>query len=103
MDSNFDMLLQNTNKESQIIVLGRKIGAKNLATVLDTLSDGISGEVYITPAQALFDKLKREARDKDVFSRYNRANRRELALEYDVSERRIDQIVEEQAALLESA
>ncbi|WP_167631578.1 Mor transcription activator family protein [Mariprofundus ferrooxydans] len=83
-------LFAEADPDNAIALVGHLIGPENLRLVLDTIG---GGEIYMPTYDNLIRSLTRDQRDERIRNRYNGSNTTQLAIEYDLKPRRIQQIV----------
>jgi len=92
-DADLDALMSKisvTDPDNTVALLGSIIGRDKLKVVLDTIG---GGEIYLPRFENFVRGITRNLRDRDICLRYNGSNTRQLAVEYELQPRRIQQIV----------
>lgn len=77
---------------SDLVQLGKQIGADNLNRVLSVLG---GRNVYVPTGEQFWKGLYREIRNEEMRAKFRGNNIKELALEYDLDERQVRRIVNE--------
>jgi len=90
------MLLSTSESDSEIVLLGRLIGPETLKLVLDTLVGSRGYEIYLPSFENFVITIGRAQRDAEICRRYDGSNTTQLAIEYKIKPRRIQQIIASQ-------
>jgi len=87
-------LIDEENNSRDIVLLAQRLPLEAFMIVLETMGGprGCQG-IYIPSVENFFDAIYREQRDAEIAGRYDGKNTAQLSLEYNISQRRIRQIV----------
>jgi len=96
-------LLASSDSDSELVLLGQILGPETLKVVLDTLAGQRGCETYIPSFENFIMALTRPHRDAEICRRYDGTNTSQLAIEYNLKPRRIQQIVSAQKTTRENA
>jgi len=88
-------LLKSIEYGSELVELGKVIGADALLVVLSTLGGPLGMQCYIPSPENFAAALQRELRDNDIHASYNGtpANITTLARKHGISKTRVRQII----------
>jgi len=90
-----ERLLKSIEYGSELVELGKVIGANKLLVVLSMLAGPIGMQVYIPSPESFVAMLRRSVRDHDIKTTYKGtpASIKALALKHGISKTRVRQII----------
>lgn len=91
-----ELLLASADNNNELVLLGQQVGPQTLMEVLEFLGGPRGCLTYIPSPDNFFRSLKQQQRDHDICLRYNGTNTADLAQEYGIKPRRVQQIIKSQ-------